>query len=627
MPHRAPPQSIDPDELARALVATTPGGIVRVLADGRVVDANAQACQLLGLREDELTRTFVADYESRVVDDRGQPVAVEDYPVSITLRTGRPAGPRTLGVVRADGSTSWAVYHAVPLAGADGSSAGALVTLLDIGERVRMEDELRRSEERWRSLVQNMPEFVITLDLQGFVRTINRTVEGLTTDDACGQHYSAFMPPEHAALHERHFRHVMATGETVTFELQGHGERGALAWYETVLAPLRREGEIEAVIVISRNIDQRKRLEDELARSQRLAAIGMLAAGIAHEINNPLTYILGSIDVALARGQDEQSGAALLEARSGAERVRAIVRDLKLLAREHDDVDGPADLRKVVDAAVGIADSELRHRARVVRRDADLPPVRGDEGRLVQVCLNLLVNAMHAIVGNDPLQHVVRVTTRWAEDRRAAELVVEDDGEGIPTDVLPQVFDPFFTTKPAGTGTGLGLPICQSIVTAVGGSIAIDSAPGRGTRVGVRLPLAEPVRRTRGTLPEVVAITRRRVLVVDDDVAVARALGRMIGDEHEVHTANDGEEALRMIGREAFDAVLCDVMMPRVSGIDVYERVRAEHPALAQRFALVTGGVFAPDIRARLEAHGVRCLYKPFDRAALLELVERLCAN
>ncbi len=617
-------QPVDPDELARALVATTPGGIVRVLPDGRIVDANPQACLMLGLRRDELTQTFVADFDTRVVDERGQTVPVEAYPVSITLGTGEAAGPMTLGVVRPDGTTSWAVYHAVPLATAEGGLAGALVTMIDIGDRIRIEGELRRSEERWRSLLANLPDFVITYDRRGYLQTINRTIPDLTVADAEGRHFGEFMPPDAAAHFAHAFERVLETGETVTFEHRGTAAAGTVEWYESVLCPSRREGVVDGVIVIARNIEARKRLEEELARSQRLAAIGMLAAGIAHEINNPLTYILGSLDFALARPHDDEAGAALAEARSGAERVRSIVRDLKLLAREQDATEGPSDLRKVVDAALGIVDSELRHRARVVRSDVGMPPVCGNEGRLVQVVINLLVNAMQAIADSDPARHVVRVTTRPTADGRSAELLVEDDGEGIAAEHLPRIFDPFFTTKPAGTGTGLGLPICHSIVSAAGGTIDIESERARGSRVRVVLPFARASARPAARGEEPSLPPRRRVLVVDDEPAVARALGRMIGDVHDVRIANDGDEALALIGREHFDVVLCDVMMPRVSGIDVYERVRASHPQLAGRFVLVTGGVFAPDIRARLEGHGVPCLFKPCDRAILLEVVDRV---
>jgi len=620
-------QPVASDELVRALIATTPGGIVRVAADGRVVDANAQACQILGLHLDALSRTWIADFDTKVLDEQGCAAPVETFPVSITLTTGKSAGPRTLGVQRPDGSVSWAVYHSMPLAAADGMLAGALVTLLDITDRVRIESALRQGEERWRSLVQNLPDFVITLDRQGYLQAINRTVPDLDAATVIGRHFSEYMPPESAAAQWQKIQHVLATGETGTFETLGQGAAGRTEWYETVLAPLQRDGKIDGVIVISRNIENRKRLEMELARSQRLASIGMLAAGIAHEINNPLTYILASIDHAMERARDAESLTAMAEARSGAERVRAIVADLKLLSREGDDGDGPSDLGKVVDAALGIVDSELRHSATLVRDDTPLPPVVGSEGRLVQVALNLLVNAVHAFEDSDPSRNSIRVATRLADGGRMAELVVEDDGAGIAAEDLPRIFDPFFTTKSPGKGTGLGLAICHSIVTSLGGTVEADSAPGRGTRIHVRLPLADRPISDPPAPPVPQPSHRRRVLVVDDDVAVARALGRMLGDVHDVTLAHDGADALAMLEQQAFDLVLCDVMMPRVTGIDVYERVRAQRAAIADRFVLVTGGVFSADLRARMEAHGVPCLYKPFDRATLLALVERILAR
>ncbi|HET6582124.1 MAG TPA: PAS domain-containing protein, partial [Nannocystaceae bacterium] len=237
MSRSADARPVASDELVRALVATTPGGIVRVLPDGRIVDANAQACQMLGLRQDDITRTFVSDFDLRVVDERGQLVPVADYPVAITLATGRPAGPLTLGVQRSDGSVSWAVYHSVPLHDAEGLLDSALVTLLDITDRMRVESELRQSEERWRSLVENLPDFVITLDKHGMLRTINRTVSTMEPNDAIGRHFSEFMPPESAEIHAEQLSRVLTTGETMTFELLGHGPGRSPEWYETMLAP------------------------------------------------------------------------------------------------------------------------------------------------------------------------------------------------------------------------------------------------------------------------------------------------------------------------------------------------------------------------------------------------------
>ena len=613
-------RAIESDELVRALVAATPGGVVRISTDGRVLDANAEASRILGLRRDEIRGMFVAEWDSRVIDERGQEVPLAELPVSRALGTGEPAGPTTLGVQRPDGMVSWAVYYSVPLRDASGAIAGAIVTLLDVTARVHAESELRRGEERWRSLFSSIPGFVILVDRDGKLLTMNRTVPGIGLAEVVGTHFTQWMPPESATVVAERLAHVLATGETAVFEIQGAGEGGNIEWYEDVIAPMRQGGEIVGGIIMARVVTARKRLEREIGENRRLAAIGMLAAGIAHEINNPLTYILGNVAHALSQVDSPALVEVLEDARRGAERVGTIVGDLKLLSREPDEAVGPIDLAKVIDAALGIVDSELRHRATVVRAYVDMPPVRGNEVKLMQVALNLLVNAMQAMRGGEPHRHVVRVETRVA-DGRWGEMVVEDDGDGIPPEQLARVFEPFFTTKPAGLGTGLGLSICQGIIDSHGGSIAIDSTVGRGTKVTVRVPLAEG---TAAPAPAPVANepTRRlRVLVIDDDAAVARTLMRMIGPDHDVELVHDGEQALAVLERARFDVVLCDVMMPRRSGVEIYERVRERDAEQAARFLMLTGGVFSPTLRARLDAHRLTTLGKPIDRATLLAAI------
>ncbi len=613
---------IESDELVRALIAAAPGGIVRVAADGRVLAANTEACRILGLRRDEISGMLVADFEARVIDEHEVDVPVEAFPVSRALATGRPAGPRTLGVMRPDGTVEWAIYHAVPLHDAAGAVAGAMVTLLDVSERVRVAAELRRGEERWRSLFGNIPGFVILVDKDGLIRAINRTLSVLSPDEVVGSHVATWMPPESAARVTERLAYVVATGDTVAFEIEAQGEGGVMEWYEDVIAPMRQGGEIVGGIIMARVVTARKRLEQELSESRRLAAIGMLSAGIAHEINNPLTYILGNVTQAISRITDPALVEMLEDARSGAERVRTIVGDLKLLAREPDRHYGPVDLAKVIDAALGILDSELRHRATVVRAYVDMPPVRGNEARLMQVVLNLLVNAMQATPAGDPERHVVRVTTRLAEPGWG-ELVVEDDGDGIAPEHLSRVFEPFFTTKPPGMGTGLGLSICQGIVDAIGGAISIAAAPGRGTRVLVRLPFASGQPSESRTPPPTRAVRRLHVLVIDDDAAVARSLMRMLAGDHEVEIVDDGDQALAVLARTHFDVVLCDVMMPRRSGVEIYERVRERDPAQAERFVMLTGGVFSPELCERIESWALPCLGKPIEHSVLLEAVAR----
>jgi CheY-like chemotaxis protein len=259
-----------------------------------------------------------------------------------------------------------------------------------------------------------------------------------------------------------------------------------------------------------------------------------------------------------------------------------------------------------------MAEHEIRHYARLVKRYEEVPPVLGSEARLGQVFLNLLVNAAHAIPEGHFSDNEITLTIRAHGNDVAVE--VRDTGGGIPQDVRAHLFEPFFTTKPAGRGTGLGLWICQSIVTSMGGRIRIDDAPGRGTAVLVTLPAAP------GHAPPITApssapgrASRLRVLVVDDDERVARLIAAVL-ERDETVIARGGTEALRHLASDrTFDVILCDLMMPEVGGMELYERVRELRPGLERRMVFMTGGAFTALGADFLRAHPNPCLEKPFD--------------
>jgi signal transduction histidine kinase len=250
---------------------------------------------------------------------------------------------------------------------------------------------------------------------------------------------------------------------------------------------------------------EQRRMREQLMISERLAAVGTLAAGIAHEINNPLSAIVGNValladDIARVleppdQGNEPPSSALdlarrirepLADTQEAVERVRLIARDLRVFSRSDDDLRAPVDVRTVLDSAARMAAHEIRGRARMSRRYADVPPVDANEGRLGQVFLNLLVNAGQAIPKGNPDGNTIAISA-GAEDERVF-VEIADTGTGIPTDVLPRIFDLFYTTKPVGVGTGLGLAICHRIVTGLKGEITVDSTVGRGTTFRVSLP-------------------------------------------------------------------------------------------------------------------------------------------
>ena len=284
----------------------------------------------------------------------------------------------------------------------------------------------------------------------------------------------------------------------------------------------------------------------------------------------------------------------------------------------------PVDVRRVLDASISLAWNELRHRARLVKEYGDVPPILGDEARLGQVFLNLMVNAAQALPVGGAAEHVIHV--RAMTDRVGHAIVeVRDSGPGIPAVHLDRIFDRFFSTKPVGVGTGLGLWICQGIVSSLGGHIAVESRPGCGATFRVILPSA--VSTEQESAPSIRCAdtaTRQdglRLLVIDDEIAIGRTLAIALGDEFRVSTAASGREALAMLEHDRFDVVLCDLMMPDVSGMDVYERVVKDCPELASRFIFVTGGAFTERAHSFVAQTGITVLEKPFQLAKLPALL------
>ncbi|HET9553954.1 MAG TPA: ATP-binding protein [Anaeromyxobacteraceae bacterium] len=381
-----------------------------------------------------------------------------------------------------------------------------------------------------------------------------------------------------------------------------------------------------------REAQERAALEKRLAQADRLGSLGTLAAGVAHEINNPLTYVranlelLGEVLAGLALPPEvaAEVGDALADARTGADRIRHVVQGLQAFVTPRDAGGGPVALPDVVDRAAALVMNELRHRARFEREDAASPPVRGEAGRLVQLVVNLLMNAIQAIPAGQGDAHAIRVTTR--AEAGLAVLEVRDTGRGMPPEVLPRVFDPFFTTRDPGAGSGLGLPVCHAIASAHGGDIELESEPGRGTLVRVKLPAAPP-EPGEAPAPEPAggAGRRRRVLVVDDEPLVLATVARLLQPEVEIDGLADAREALsRLEGGARYDAALCDLMMPGLTGMAFHDALAARWPELAARCGFVTGGAFTDEARRFVERWPGRTLEKPFEAGALRALVRRL---
>ena len=397
--------------------------------------------------------------------------------------------------------------------------------------------------------------------------------------------------------------------------------------YELRIVP-RRQG--DEVLILIRDVTALRRETQRRANTERLASVGTLAAGVAHEINNPLTYIMSGHDELdaelerMAHGEAVDVGKLrqlLAEVREGTERVRDIVASMRTLSRL-DPVDAarPVDPRDAVRRAVSICTAELRHHARIELSLDPTPPVLAYPAKLIQVMVNLLVNAGHAVAPVVGRERVIRVVTTTDAAQRA-RLEVHDTGIGIAPATLERIFDPFFTTKAVGQGTGLGLSVSQQIVHELGGELSVTSEVDRGSTFVVTLPplTATAVAADAPPAPAPApAAGRARVLIVDDEPKIVAALARLLTlDSHVVATATTVDAALAQLAAARFDLILCDLMMPGCSGVELHQRVAATDPVAAGRFVFLTGGIFSDALHAQLAACARPILAKPPDVAAL----------
>jgi signal transduction histidine kinase len=386
-----------------------------------------------------------------------------------------------------------------------------------------------------------------------------------------------------------------------------------------------------------------ERAQQQLVMADRRISIGRLAAGVAHEINNPLAFLsanlefvadqlpplmrlLESGEIRSAQSTLAHFAEAVAETRQGGQRVAAIVRGLRTFARDDEDRREALQLDAPLEAAIEMAMHEIRHRARLVRRFDSAPWVMGNEVRLTQVFLNLLVNAAHAIPEGASERNEIKVSAQPAGDGRVV-VEVSDTGCGIPPEQQRRIFDPFFTTKPVGVGTGLGLSISRNIVERLGGEISFESALGEGTTFRVLLPAADSGDLASAAVVSLVKVPTLpgtlRLLVVDDEPLVGASVARTMQRDIQVVVAASGQEALERIQRgERFDRILCDVMMPGLSGPDLFAEVERADPKLARAFIFMTGGAFTETARAFLDQYRGPFLDKPVDFDALRRLLQ-----
>lgn len=502
---------------------------------------------------------------------------------------------------------------------------GNIAIRRNLTQRAERDAALAQAHHEFRALLTTVPDAVAVLrdGRLYFVNASFLSLVGRSEASVIGLAYTDLIYHEdRAAFVSKHARAVVC----VRFVR----DDGSVRFAEISTAgELSFEGK-PASIVLARDITEQRIAQEQLTRAERLSALGALAAGVAHEINNPLSYVLLNLRYLEDNAQlSERTQLALLNALDGATRIQQIAQELRSYCGT--DAPGrpePVDVSKAASSAINIAQNQIRHRARLERSLEEDLHVMAREGKLVQVLVNLLINAAQAIPESDGKRHVISVRSRGVSES-AVHIEITDSGVGIAPDVLPHVFEPFSTTKRRGEGSGLGLAISKRIVEELGGKISISSELGRGCRVRVELPRTNrdaitakylrPITNESADFQE----SKLQLLVIDDEVAIATTLQDILLD-YAVTVAVSARAALELLesGR-AFDAILCDLMMPDVTGPELYRAACRARPELAQRFIFMTGGAFTEHARDFLEHTSCQTLSKPFTVANVYRVVEQ----
>jgi len=599
-------------QAAADVVAALPDAVVVTGTDRRVLAANDAGAELLGWQLSEVVGQAIADQVA--AGERAHVASREDR-----VLAGEPQRYETKVINHRTGEERDVAVSSGPFR-VDGELIGTVATLRDITDPKRAQDTLARSEARYRHLVESASDAIVTLDANGRFTTVNHAAEnisGYRRDELVGQWFAPMLPDDDLPKALAHFQQALA-GETGLFDSQFYRKDGEVRTISITYSTPQKD---EEVLCLIRDVTDQKMLQEQLIQSEKMSAIGQLVSGVAHELNNPLAGISAFAQLLLAEKRfppDQRTAAETIY--SEARRASRIVQNLLTFARQHKAEKGPTAINQVLDDTLELRGYELRVRGIDVRREYDesLPDTMADAHQLQQVFLNLITNAEQAMEKSDGHHHH-RLTVRTRRATDAVRIEIEDTGGGIPPNLVERIFNPFFTTKPTGSGTGLGLSISLGIVREHEGRIWAENAQQSGARFIVELPMTEP--RASGEFTAVAAVhlvgDSLRILVVDDEASVRVSLQRYLaGRGHEVETTASGQDALARLRGGSYDAVIVDMRMPDLSGEQLFERLRSDDPAHAERVIFTTGDLVNEQMRRFLDGTGRPCVAKPFEFAS-----------
>ncbi len=602
----------------RAIADQAPDMITEADESGRFTYANPMALAASRLRSIEvLARERVGAW----MHPEDQPDVVEKF------RELARVGGSTRAAFRAvdgKGRVSWFEATGARYTDSEGRTRVVSITR-DISRQRETEEALRESEARYRLLAEHAPDMILEFEGSGKLVYVNPRVSdslGFGVEEFVALTEADRLHPDEVEACTRSFNETIAHGGPARFVHRMRHKAGHYVWVASSGARhTSARGDVK-VIMLARDLTEELALQEQLRQSQKMDAIGRLAGGVAHDFNNLLTVIGGYAGVLEASLAPGAAGGAAQEIVDATERAAALTRQLLLLTRRQLAQPSVVDLNAAVRGLEPILRSILPERiALELALEPELPAVEIDPSQLDQVLLNLALNARDAMPGDGRL----RIETRRGTPSRFLHLNVSDTGQGMDEETRARAFEPFFTTKPAGAGTGLGLSTSYGIVRQTGGSISLESAPGRGTRVEISLPAcaAHPAPAKRHERAQSApARGEASILLVEDDASVRRLLAILLESAgYRVTAAVDGAEALAIVSesQRRFDLLLSDYVMPGQSGLELAVALRARWPEL--HIVLMTGHAEIPGSAVAELPRGTELLGKPFTREQLQRVI------
>lgn len=507
---------------------------------------------------------------------------------------------------------------------------------LNDAKRLWRQDGDQNMMENFKAMMDNTDDFIFFKDRN---HVFTGASQSLTAVTESVKHWTEFLgvtdydvfPEEYADIYYSLEKKIFS-GANVAHEIQKFVKQdGTTGWVSNRKYAIRNSTEeIVGLFGIARDVTADKQSQIALAQAEKMVSLGMLVAGVAHEINNPLTYSILNLEKAkdllqTSKAEDylgsvqKQISLAL----DGVKRITNIVKSLSTLSRVKNTKTEVINFISPLETAINMAMNEIKYRARIIKDFKEPLMVNVNSGELTQVFLNLLINAAHAINEGDEQGNHITIKT-W-KDVEWAYVSITDTGSGISAKNLDKIFTPFFTTKDVGKGTGLGLSISYNIIQNFGGQLLVQSEEGVGTTFTVQLPVAESPRTSTHSvsLEKERTLVRGRILIIDDEVEIRNIISECL-NHCEVIEADSGLSAQQRLQTDRnFDAIICDIMMPKMSGMDLYVWILKEAPELASKFVFITGGAFTDSVRNFLLSIGDRKLEKPFTRDTLLKSVEK----